>query len=331
MAEGRDLPVGRIRGLRACASARGTFGVLALDHRQNLRRELAAGRSRVGHLRRDGRVQAGGRPRARRCRDGGPARPGDRRGPGDRGRLAARPGAACSWPSRPPATRGRRRPRVSRVLDGWSVAQAKRMGASAAKLLVYYHPDAANAADQERLVADVAADCVAADLPLFVEPLSFSIDPAEARLRANASAGGRRDRPAADRARWGHPQGRVPLRPGVTDEGRWRDACAELDEASGLPWVVLSGGVDDAMFEAQVRVACGAGASGVLVGRSVWAEAATMRRPSAMRSCGRRVEPGSPGWSIWSTSSVAPGPSWSRAARPDARTRRRLVLRGYAG
>ena len=65
--------------------------------------------------------------------------------------------------------------RVSRVLDGWSVEKAKRMGASAAKLLVYYHPDAANAADQERLVADVAADCRAADLALFVEPLSFSI------------------------------------------------------------------------------------------------------------------------------------------------------------
>ena len=40
--------------------------------------------------------------------------------------------------------------------------------------------------------------------------------------------------------------------------------------------MLLSGGVDDATFERQVRVACEAGASGVLVGRSVWAEAATM-------------------------------------------------------
>lgn len=32
--------------------------------------------------------------------------------------------------------------RVSGVLDDWSVAKAKRMGASAAKLLVYYDPDA---------------------------------------------------------------------------------------------------------------------------------------------------------------------------------------------
>ena len=65
--------------------------------------------------------------------------------------------------------------RVSRILDGWSVEKAKRMGASAAKLLVHYHPDAANAADQEALVARVAAECRDADLALFVEPLSFSL------------------------------------------------------------------------------------------------------------------------------------------------------------
>jgi len=81
-----------------------------------------------------------------------------------------------------------------------------------------------------------------------------------------------------------------PYDPGVTDAGRWRDACAELDAASQSPWVLLSGGVDDATFEAQVRVACGAGASGVLVGRSVWAEAATLpqsERDAFLRTTGR--------------------------------------------
>ena len=36
----RPYALGTRRGLDACASARGTFAVLALDHRQNLRREL---------------------------------------------------------------------------------------------------------------------------------------------------------------------------------------------------------------------------------------------------------------------------------------------------
>jgi tagatose-1,6-bisphosphate aldolase len=67
-----------------------------------------------------------------------------------------------------------------------------------------------------------------------------------------------------------------PYDPGMTDERAWADACAELDAASAVPWVLLSGGVDDATFERQVAVACAAGASGVLVGRSVWAPSATM-------------------------------------------------------
>ena len=62
----------------------------------------------------------------------------------------------------------------------------------------------------------------------------------------------------------------------MTDRDRWHAACAELDAASAVPWVLLSGGVDDETFAAQVETACRAGASGVLVGRSVWAEAATL-------------------------------------------------------
>ncbi|HET9521445.1 MAG TPA: hypothetical protein VFO73_10395, partial [Candidatus Limnocylindrales bacterium] len=74
-----------------------------------------------------------------------------------------------------------------------------------------------------------------------------------------------------------------PYDPSVTDMARWREACVELDEASAVPWVLLSGGVDDATFAAQTEVACRAGASGVLVGRSVWAEAATLAPDSRDR------------------------------------------------
>jgi tagatose-1,6-bisphosphate aldolase len=63
-----------------------------------------------------------------------------------------------------------------------------------------------------------------------------------------------------------------PYDPSVTEQNRWLEACQELDDASGIPWVILSAGVDDATFEAQTEVACRAGASGVLVGRSVWGE-----------------------------------------------------------
>jgi tagatose-1,6-bisphosphate aldolase len=271
-----DLPIGRIRGIRACASARGTFGVLALDHRQNLRKELRPDES--GAVTFDELVAF----KRMVVRELGATATGvlldpeigaaqavlDGSLPAGRGLLVAIEATGYDGPSTA---------RVSRILDGWSVAKAKRMGASAAKLLIYYHPDAANAADQEQLVSDVAAECAAADLALFVEPLSFSIDPDVPRLTGEA-----RRRVVVETARRLTALGgdilkaEFPYDPGVTDEGRWREACAELDEASRRPWVLLSGGVDDVTFEAQVRVACVAGASGVLVGRSVWAEAATL-------------------------------------------------------
>jgi tagatose 1,6-diphosphate aldolase len=267
--------LGTRRGLDACASARGTFAVLALDHRQNLRKELrpdapesvayaemvefkravirALAQSATGSLL-DPEIGAA------QCIVDGSL-------PGAAGLLVAIEATGYEGP--PTA-------RVSRVLPGWSVEQAKRLGASAAKLLVYYHHEAANAADQERFVADIAAACRAADLPLFVEPLGF--DPAsggrltgEARRRGVIETARRLTAIGGDILK-----AEFPYDPSVADRGRWREACAELDAASAVPWVLLSGGVDEATFHAQVEIACLHGASGVVAGRSVWAEAATL-------------------------------------------------------
>jgi tagatose-1,6-bisphosphate aldolase len=268
-------PLGVRRGLDACASSRGTFAVLALDHRQNLRKELRPADS--GAVTYDEMVEF----KRAAVRALAPVATGtlldpeigaaqsiaDGSLPGRAGLIVAVEATGYDGPSTA---------RISRVLDGWSVEKVKRMGASAAKLLVYYHPDAANAGDQERLVATVAAECHAADLALFVEPLSFSLVEGE-ELRSDE-----RRRVVIETARRLTAIGgdilkaEFPYDPSVNDRGRWRDACAELDEASTLPWVLLSGGVDDATFEAQVSTACEAGASGVLAGRSVWADAATM-------------------------------------------------------
>jgi tagatose-1,6-bisphosphate aldolase len=267
--------LGARRGLAACASERGTFAVLALDHRQNLRRELRPDDpasvtydEMVAFKRAVVRALAPVATGTLLDPEIGAAQCiADGSMPARAGLLVAIEATGYLGPSTA---------RISRVLDGWSVEQAKRMGASAAKLLVYYHPDAANAADQERLVAEVAAACRDADLALFVEPLSFSL------VEGVKLTGEARRRVVVETARRLTPLGgdvlkaEFPYDPSVTDRGRWREACAELDAASVLPWVLLSGGVDEATFEAQVETSCASGASGVLVGRSVWAEAATM-------------------------------------------------------
>ena len=50
------------------------------------------------------------------------------------------------------------------------------MGASAIKLLVYYHPDSPAAAEIEDFTSAVAEDCKKYDLALMLEPLSYSLD-----------------------------------------------------------------------------------------------------------------------------------------------------------
>jgi tagatose-1,6-bisphosphate aldolase len=167
--------------------------------------------------------------------------------------------------------------RRSRLLAGWSVAKAKRIGADAVKLLVYYHPQASTTAHQEALLAEVADACARADLPLFLEPLGYSLDPAvkvlsgEARRAVVVETARRLTRIGGDVLK-----AEFPYDAEVVDPAAWWEACAALDDASAVPWVLLSGGVDDALFEAQLEVACQAGASGALVGRSVWAPAATL-------------------------------------------------------
>ena len=58
------------------------------------------------------------------------------------------------------------------------------------------------------------------------------------------------------------------------DEAVWRSACAELRDASPAPWALLSGGEPFDVFKVQLQIACEAGCSGFMAGRSLWGEVA---------------------------------------------------------
>lgn len=267
---------GTLRGLDACASANGVFSVLALDHRNNMRHVLrpddpdsVSYEAMVDAKRAIVRAIAGTASGVLLDPDvgAGPAISDGSIGSGA-GLLVAVEETGYDGP--PTARR-------SRLLDGWSVAQIKRLGADAVKLLLYYHPDAANAEEQERLLMEVAEACADNDIPLFLETLGFSVDEPTGKLRGDA----RRDIVVRTARRLTALGGDVlkcefPYDAAVTDRSRWVEACAEVEEASSIPWAILSAGVDDATFEAQTEIACRAGASGVLVGRSVWKEGAAM-------------------------------------------------------
>jgi len=166
--------------------------------------------------------------------------------------------------------------RLSRLLEGWDVHKAKKMGASAAKLLVYFRPDAGRAIEHQLgLVAALAEECQEADLTLLVEVVTYALEgesPEEfARLKPRLVIESARQVSALpiDVLKIEFPG---DLR-AEKDEDRFAELCQELDAASRTPWVLLSAGVDFEVFRREVHIACRAGASGFLAGRALWQEA----------------------------------------------------------
>jgi len=182
--------------------------------------------------------------------------------------------------------------RETHLLNGWNVEKAKRLGASAIKLLIYYHPDAGEATEaQEATVRGVIADCARYDIPLFLEPLYYSPDPAIS-VKSEGFAEQRRYIVTETVRRLG------ALGPDILkiqfpmdanhqpDRAAWADACAQLNETSPVPWALLSGGDPFDVFKAQIEVACKAGCSGFMAGRALWWEvisAAPSERDAAAR------------------------------------------------
>ena len=126
--------LGKRRGLTECATASGRFVVLALDHRQNLRRELRP--DAPDSVRYEGmvdfklavvRVLGGETSGVLLDPEVGVAQVlADGALPGSTGLIVA---VEATGYEGPPTAR------TSRILPGWSVEAAKRIGASAVKLI----------------------------------------------------------------------------------------------------------------------------------------------------------------------------------------------------
>jgi tagatose 1,6-diphosphate aldolase len=166
--------------------------------------------------------------------------------------------------------------RNAQIIPGWSVEKAKRMGASAIKLLVYYHPDSATAKATEDFVAQISEACCKQDLVLMLEPLSYSLDE-----NKKLSSDEKRYM-VVETAKRLTPlhvdilKAEFPLTSDNADESKWMEAYRDISSASLVPWILLSAAADYEIFLRQVTVACNAGASGIAVGRAVWQETVTM-------------------------------------------------------
>src|SRR5574341_257049 len=175
--------------------------------------------------------------------------------------------------------------RKSRLIDGWSVTKAKRSGANAVKLLMYYNPEAAGevVAHQRQLVRTVGEECLREDIPFLLELVTYPIEESSADTAEFA-----RKRPlhTVESAReFSKDDYHIDIlklefpgdlkysrqfcqgvfdgkdRPAVYDVEQVAAYCHEVNDAARRPWVILSGGVAIKEFLTNLELAADAGAS----------------------------------------------------------------------
>ena len=274
----KPITIGKFHGLQKISSKRGTFTCLALDHRQNLRKTNPAfvNDEELSHFKLDVTKAVAHRATAVLLDPEVSAAQAiaQRAIPSSVGLVVAVESTGYT---------GDATARHAQIIPGWNVEKAKRMGASAIKLLVYYHPDSPMAKEIEDFTVKIAEDCKKHDLVLMLEPLSYSLDE-----NKNLSSDEKRH-VVVETAKRLTPlnvdilKAEFPLDKDEADESKWMDACKEISSASVVPWILLSAAVEYDLFLRQVTVACNAGASGIAVGRAVWKEAVTMSVDERMK------------------------------------------------
>lgn len=144
-------------------------------------------------------------------------------------------------------------------LPGWSPGKSALLGAAGCKLLLPYRTDNPDQADrQDEVVRAAVEGCRAAGVALILEPIVYGQSDADRFGELVVEGAARLSRLGPDILKVQHPGS--------------ADGCRALDGACGrdVPWVLLGGGAAGEDLEHQVAEACAAGASGFIVGRTLW-------------------------------------------------------------
>jgi tagatose 1,6-diphosphate aldolase len=154
--------------------------------------------------------------------------------------------------------------RYTRYVDGVTARGVRELGGDVAKMLFYLRPDRQGA---DSRVGDeirhLAKACEEEGLLLIVEVLTYRLeDESEEDYQAAFP------RLVADAARIAVECGAKVLK--LPYPGSAEGSAAVTAAASGVPWAVLSAGVDHATFIKQVETAVANGARGAMAGRSLW-------------------------------------------------------------
>jgi tagatose 1,6-diphosphate aldolase len=181
--------------------------------------------------------------------------------------------------------------RIPDVLERWTVRRLVEAGADAIKVLVYYDPfdDRDTNLRKEVVIERIGAECAAAEVPLFVEPLAYKKGVDEKGLEF---AKKKPEAVKAYMATFSEPRFgidvlkvEVPVnmafvkgsKANTSGEVAYSKAEAlrhfkEAADAATKPFIYLSAGVTDEIFRESLEYAAESGAAfnGVLCGRATW-------------------------------------------------------------
>ncbi len=155
------------------------------------------------------------------------------------------------------------------LLPEVGAAGVRRLGGTAAKLLVRLRADREDGdGDNARVLRTAVDDCARSSLLLVVEVLVYRTEDED-----EATFASRRPDLIRDGALLAQECGARYLKleyPGSAA------ACSAITDALRVPWALLSAGVDHSTFVVQLQHALAGGASGFIAGRSIWKESMTM-------------------------------------------------------
>lgn len=154
--------------------------------------------------------------------------------------------------------------RYTQFVPGMTPHRARELGGDVAKMLWYMRPDRQDAgsrvADEIR---ELVKACTDEGLLLIVEILVYRLEGESEEAYAAAFPG-----LVAESARLSVECGAKVLK--LQYPGSAEASVAVTEASAGVPWAVLSAGVDHETFIKQVEIAVANGAGGAMAGRSLW-------------------------------------------------------------
>lgn len=170
---------------------------------------------------------------------------------------------------------GYENPRPHRMLElmpRYSVRRLAELGAGAIKILLSYNPEADETANDTKRawIERIGNECAGLDMPFLLEPVLYDAPPEK-----------KPELVVRTMREFSRPIYRVDVLkvefPVVAGTGDWTraetlDWYRRADEATHLPYIYLSAGINIAQFLGSLDLAAQAGAhfSGVLCGRATW-------------------------------------------------------------